>query len=72
VIPFEGVRVAELSAAAQEKALGIAESSLRLLPEGPRAARLREVRQHLDETWFSWVGGSEPGDVSTTACSRRS
>jgi hypothetical protein len=63
VIPFEGVRIADMPVAAQEKALGIAEAFLRLLPEGPRAARLREVREHLDETWFSWIGGSQPGDV---------
>jgi hypothetical protein len=36
---------------------------VRLLPEGPRAARMREVEAHLDGTWFSWIGGSAPGDV---------
>ena len=41
----------------------IAESFVRLLPEGPRAARLREIEEHLDETWFSWIGGHAPGDV---------
>ncbi|SES68998.1 phage terminase large subunit [Nonomuraea wenchangensis] len=34
-----------------------------LLPEGPRAARLREVAAHLEETWFCWIGGHRPGDV---------
>jgi hypothetical protein len=63
VIPFEGVRVAELSAEAQSAALQIAASFVRLLPDGPRAARMREIEAHLDETWFSWIGGSEPGDV---------
>ena len=33
------------------------------LPDGPRRARLREVRQHLEETWFSWIGGHGPHDV---------
>lgn len=63
VIPFEGVRVAELSAETQSAALQIAASFVRLLPDGPRAARMREIEAHLDETWFSWIGGSEPGDV---------
>jgi len=63
VIPFEGVRVAELPVEAQQKALQIAESFVRLLPEGPRAARMREIEAHLDETWFSWIGGHAPGDV---------
>ena len=63
VIPVEGVRVADLPEAAQEVALAIAGAFVRLLPEGPRRARLREVRAHLDETWFSWIGGHSPGDV---------
>jgi Protein of unknown function (DUF3500) len=63
VIPPEGVRVAGMPAGAQRLALQIAGAFVRLLPEGPRAARLREVQAHLDQTWFSWIGGCEPGDV---------
>jgi hypothetical protein len=63
VIPFEGVRVAELSAEAQSAALQIAASFVRVLPDGPRAARLREIGAHLHDTWFSWIGGHQPGDV---------
>jgi hypothetical protein len=63
VIPVEGVRVADLPAAARRAARGIAEAFVRLLPEGPRKARMREIDAHLDETWFSWIGGHAPGDV---------
>ncbi|WP_138760791.1 DUF3500 domain-containing protein [Modestobacter altitudinis] len=63
VIPVEGILVTEMPPAAQELVLAIVETFVRLLPEGPRAARLREVREHLAETWFSWIGGSQPGDV---------
>jgi hypothetical protein len=63
VIPVEGVRVAELPAEAQQAALAIAEAFVRLLPQGPRAARMREIEAHLDETWFCWIGGHQPGDV---------
>jgi hypothetical protein len=63
VIPFEGIRVAELPAEAQELARRIAEAFLRPLPEGPRRARMREIEAHLDETWFCWIGGAQPGDV---------
>ncbi|MET0764573.1 MAG: DUF3500 domain-containing protein [Blastococcus sp.] len=61
--PVRGVRVADMPADAQRCALQIAESFVRLLPEGPRAARLREIAEHLAETWFSWIGGHAPGDV---------
>lgn len=51
--------------AAQELALAIAEEFVKVLPPGPRAARMREIRERLDETWFSWIGGRQ------TACSPR-
>ncbi|RBY75457.1 hypothetical protein DQ238_19615 [Geodermatophilus sp. TF02-6] len=63
VIPVEGVRVAEMPAQAQHAAVGIAEAFVRLLPEGPRKARMREIEAHLEQTWFCWIGGSAPGDV---------
>lgn len=63
VIPYEGVPVADLSPAAQHKVLAIAEEFIRLLPAGPRRARLREIDDHLTETWFSWIGGHRSGDV---------
>jgi hypothetical protein len=63
VIPFEGIRVADMPAEAQEKARQIAEAFVRLLPEGPRRARMREIEAHLDQSWFSWIGGHQPGDV---------
>jgi hypothetical protein len=63
IIPPEGVPVADLPAAARARVLDVAATFVRLLPEGPRAARLREIQAHLDQTWFSWIGGHTPGDV---------
>ncbi|MFJ4617054.1 DUF3500 domain-containing protein [Streptomyces sp. NPDC088812] len=63
VIPFEGVRVPDMPPRAREAVLAVVEEFVRPLPAGPRAARLREVRAHLDETWFCWIGGHGPDDV---------
>lgn len=63
VIPFEGLRVAEMPSTAQRIVLQIVEAFVALLPEGPRAARMREVREWLDETWVCWIGGHRRGDV---------
>jgi hypothetical protein len=63
VIPFEGIRVAGMPADAKKHAIGIAETFVKLLPKGPRAARMREIEARLDETWFCWIGGYRPGDV---------
>jgi len=63
IIPPEGIRVADMPANAQRAALAITESFVSLLPEGPRQARMREIREWLEETWFCWIGGHQPGDV---------
>ena len=63
IIPAEGVRVDELPSEAQDLVMAIAEQFVLPLPTGPRAARLREIREHLSQTWFSWIGGHQPGDV---------
>jgi len=63
VIPVEGVRVADMPAATQQLVMDAVEAFVRLLPDGPHRARMREVREHLGDTWFCWIGGHEPGDV---------
>src|SRR5699024_1583584 len=63
VIPYEGVQVATLDARAQEAVVDLVATVLNILPEGPRRAKVREVREHLNESYFSWIGGTEPGDV---------
>ena len=63
IIPPEGIEVSEMPVAAQQLVMAIVEQSILLLPPGPRAARRREINEHLNETWFSWIGGHLPGDV---------
>lgn len=63
IIPHEGVRLDRLSEHARSLVVTLLEDFVALLPEGPRAARMREIGRHLDETWFSWIGGHRPGEV---------
>jgi hypothetical protein len=63
VIPVEGLRAADMPEQGRAILLEMAESFVSLLPDGPRAARMREIRDHLDETRFSWIGGHGSDDV---------
>ncbi|MFB6775100.1 DUF3500 domain-containing protein [Streptomyces sp. NPDC056337] len=63
VIPFEGMPVSGMPEAAQDLVMAIVEQFAEHLPTGPRTARLREVRGHLDDTWLCWIGGHGPDDV---------
>jgi hypothetical protein len=57
IVPYEGLKGAELSAIQRRDLMTLIEKYLAALPEGPRAARIAEVERHLDETHFCWIGG---------------
>ncbi len=62
VVPLEGVCAAQLDADAHERLMDLAASHLSYLPDGPQQARLADVRRHLQQTWFCWIGAVD--DVS--------
>jgi hypothetical protein len=62
-IPFEGICATEMSPDSRRVLLDIVEQFVLLLPTGPRRAAMRQVARWLPETWFSWIGGHERGDV---------
>lgn len=63
VIPYEGILVSSMPAESVELLTALVNEYVRILPEGPRRARLRQVQEHYGETWFSWIGGHGPEDV---------
>lgn len=63
VIPLEGICVAEFNDAQREKLMTLIGVFLDFLPDGPRQARLQLIEQHLDNTWWNWIGGCGDDDV---------
>lgn len=63
VIPYEGIRAASLDGAQQSALLRIVEAHTAMLRPGDHERRLEEVRAHLDETRFAWMGGHGADDV---------
>jgi hypothetical protein len=59
VIPYEGIRVADMPSQARGLLDAVVDDFIGYLPDGPRAARRREIRAHYGETYFSWIGGWE-------------
>lgn len=57
VVPYEGVKVSDMSSEQQQLVLEIAEEFLLYHPRQARQARKDLIRQHFDETYFSWIGG---------------
>lgn len=62
VIPDEGVAAAEFPPEARAALTEFIGTFLAILPDGPRRAREREVAEHLDETFVTWIGGTGDAD----------
>ncbi|ACL38451.1 conserved hypothetical protein [Pseudarthrobacter chlorophenolicus A6] len=63
VIPYEGILVADMPAEARELLDAVVDDFIGYLPDGPRAARRREIQEQYGETYFSWIGGWEGEDA---------
>lgn len=57
VVPYEGVLVSLLPAAAQDLVAQILNEYYLFLPEQARKIRLQQAREWFHETYFSWIGG---------------
>jgi hypothetical protein len=62
IIPHEGVAVREFPAAQREQLLELTAAYFDILPNGPFEARMRQIEQHIDATYFCWIGGSGDED----------
>lgn len=59
VLDYAGVRAAELAPAQKEQLLGLINEYVRNMREGHAKVRMDEVRRHLDDTYFAWIGGTQ-------------
>ena len=59
VIPYEGIPVSSMPSEARALLDQVVDDFIAYLPDGPRAARRREIQKHYGETWFSWIGGCD-------------
>src|SRR5262249_10784841 len=59
VLPYEGWPGAAMTGEQRDLVLALADVYVRRWPERPARAKLREVSDHLDDTWFAFVGSGE-------------
>jgi hypothetical protein len=63
VLPYEGLRGSELSEPQRALLLDVVAEYVNNMPPGHAKVRMDEVRAHLDDTWFAWIGGTGADDV---------
>jgi hypothetical protein len=62
-IPYEGGLVSKFQAWQQEKVRDILKLSLDYLPEGVLQARMAEIDEYWNETYFAWIGQFDEHDA---------
>ena len=63
VLNYAGIRAAELSGPQKQQLLDVINEYVRNMRDGHAKVKMDEVRKHLDDTWFAWVGGSDSTSV---------
>jgi hypothetical protein len=63
VLDYAGVRASELSAKQKEQLLALVGEYVGNMGDGQAKVKMAEVRRHVEDTYFAWVGGTEPGAV---------
>jgi len=58
-IPLAGIRATELTAEQSEQLVGLIAEHIGNMREDRAVIRMAEILEHLDDTWFTWVGAIE-------------
>jgi hypothetical protein len=62
-LEYAGLRARDLAAPQRERLLAVIQEYVGNMDSGHARVRMDEVRKHLDDTWFAWIGASGQDDV---------
>jgi hypothetical protein len=63
VIDYAGLRTNELVGATRQRLRDLIQLYVSNMDEGHARVKMDEVDRHLDNTWFTWIGGALPDSV---------
>jgi hypothetical protein len=63
ILDYAGVRVSELPASQHARLLDLAELYIGNMDTGHARVKMEEIKRHIGETWFAWIGGTESDSV---------
>ena len=63
VLDYAGIRASELSGGQRGQLERLIQLFVDNMKEGHAKVKMSEVRQHLDETYFAWIGATSPDAV---------
>jgi Protein of unknown function (DUF3500) len=62
-IDYAGIRGAELAGPQKEQLIGVIREYVDNMADGHAKVKMDEVRRHLGDTWFAWIGATGDADV---------
>ena len=63
VLDYAGLRANGLTPAQRDQLLGLVNLFVSNIDDGHARVKMDEVKAHLDETWFAWIGGTAQSSV---------
>jgi hypothetical protein len=60
VIEYAGLRTNELTASTRQRFRDLIHLYVSNMEDGHARVKMDEVDQHIDNTWFTWIGGAQP------------
>ena len=63
VIPYAGIQAKDLTAPQKQQLLQLTSMFIDNMAPGHAKVKMAEIRQHLDNTHFAWIGGTEAEGV---------
>jgi uncharacterized protein DUF3500 len=63
VLEYAGIRGSELSTKQKDQLLDLVEMYVYNMDDGHAKVKMEEVRKHIDNTYFAWIGATESNSV---------
>jgi hypothetical protein len=63
VLDYAGIRVTDLNAQQKKLLLAVISEYISNMDNGHARIRMSEVRKHLDQTYFGWLGSAAPDGI---------
>jgi len=63
VLDYAGVRAADLPAAQHRQLIELVDLYVSNMDDGHARVKMDEVKRHVENTWFAWVGGTDRDSV---------
>ena len=63
VLDFAGLRASEMTDAQRKQLVALVALYVDNMDEGHARVKMEDVRSHLGNTWFAWIGKTEEGGV---------